>query len=531
MSIAILIVSFIVLFSVVLNRLSNKIGIPMLLAFIVLGMVFGTDGLFKIEFENYLIVEQICTVALIFIMFYGGFGTKWSQAKPISIDAALLSTLGVVLTAGITGMFCYFVLDIEFLESLLIGSVISSTDAASVFSILRSKKLGLKYNTSSMLEVESGSNDPSSYMLTLIVLSVMKGNVSAGNVAYMIFAQFFFGIVIGVLVAVAASALLRRLHFADDGFEMVFVIGIALLSYALPTFVGGNGYLSVYLVGIIMGNGKIHDKYSLVHFFDGITGLMQLLIFFLLGLLATPSKIPSVFVPAMLIAIFITFIARPLAVFAILAPSHCKLAQKLLVSFAGLRGAASIVFAIMATVDGVVLEYDIYHIVFCIVLFSILFQGTLIPIVAKKLAMIDADFDVLITFNDYNDKKNLQFLKLIITCEHPWIGKRIKELELPPDTLIIMVMRNNHSIIPNGETQMLEGDVAILSGVAFVEDIAISLKIQKITEGSKWKDKTISAFYIEHEELVIMIQRNDQIIIPSGNTMIEENDILVLNAS
>lgn len=164
-------------------------------------------------------------------------------------------------------------------------------------------------------------------------------------------------------------------------------------------------------------------------------------------------------------------------------------------------------------------------------LFSILFQGTLIPIVAKKLAMIDADFDVLITFNDYNDKKNLQFLKLIITCEHPWIGKRIKELELPPDTLIIMVMRNNHSMIPNGETQMLEGDVAILSGVAFVEDIAISLKIQKITEGSKWKDKTISAFYIEHEELVIMIQRNDQIIIPSGNTMIEENDILVLNAS
>lgn len=531
MPIIILIAALVVLLCVLFNKLSNKIGVPMLLAFILLGMVFGTDGVFKIEFENYRVSEQICTVALIFIMFYGGFGTKWSEAKPIAKKAALLSTFGVVLTAGITGLFCYTVLRIGILESLLIGSVISSTDAASVFSILRSKKLGLKYNTASMLEVESGSNDPCSYMLTVVILSVMRGNASAGSVVYMVFAQFVYGIVIGVVIAVAALFLLRRFQFDTAGFDMVFVIGIALLSYALPTLAGGNGYLSAYIVGIVIGNGKIPKKQALVHFFDGLTGLMQLLIFFLLGLLATPSDIIPVLLPAILIALFLTFIARPLSVFAILSPAHCNIPQQLLVSFAGLRGAASIVFAIMATVDDAYMEYDIFHIVFCIVLFSILLQGSFIPIVAKKLDMIDADLDVLKTFNDYNDKANLQFIKLLISSDHPWQGKMIKDLQLPPDTLIIMVLRDQASIMPNGDTMILEGDIAVLGGAAFAHDVSVSLKEQRISARSKWKNKTVSDFSPEPGELVIMIKRGEHIIVPRGNTVIEENDVLVLNAS
>lgn len=531
MSATILIVAFIVLLCVLFNKLSSKIGVPMLLAFILLGMVFGTDGLFKIEFENYIFAEQVCSVALIFIMFYGGFGTKWSEAKPISKKAALLSTFGVVLTAGVTGLFCCIVLRIDILESLLIGSVISSTDAASVFSILRSKNLGLKYNTASMLEVESGSNDPCSYMLTIVILSIMSGNASAGSVIYMVFAQFTYGIVIGAIIAAGALFLLRRFQFGAAGFEMIFVIGIALLSYALPTLVGGNGYLSVYIVGIVIGNGKILEKQSLVHFFDGLTGLMQMLIFFLLGLLATPSNMLPILIPAILIAVFLTFIARPLSVFAILSPAHCKMPQQLLVSFAGLRGAASIVFAIIATVDEAYMQHDVFHIVFCIVLFSILFQGSLIPVVAKKLDMIDADLDVLKTFNDYNDTANLQFIKLVISDVHPWQGKLVKELPLPPDTLIIMVMRDKIPIIPNGETVILQGDIAILSGAAFMGDIAISLKEQKVSENSKWKNKTVFDFSPEPGELVIMIKRGEHIIIPRGNTIIEENDILVLNAS
>ncbi|MEG2000267.1 MAG: potassium/proton antiporter [Evtepia sp.] len=528
---AILIVALIMLLCVLFNKLSNKIGIPMLLAFILLGMIFGTDGIFKIKFENYVFAEQICTLALIFIMFYGGFGTKWSEAKPIAGKAALLSTFGVLFTAALVGIFCYFVLQFDFWESFLIGSVISSTDAASVFSVLRSKKLGLKYHTASMLEVESGSNDTCSYMLTVIVLSLMEGHVGVRQVAYMLFAQFVYGIVIGVGIAVGALFILRKFHFGSEGFDMAFVTGIALLSYALPTLVGGNGYLSVYIVGIVIGNGKIREKQSLVHFFDGVTGLMQMLIFFLLGLLASPSHMPDILIPALMIAAFLTFVARPIAVCAILSPAGCKRTQKLLVSFSGLRGAASIVFAIMATVEQSHLKHDVFHIIFCIVLFSILFQGTLIPSVARKLDMIDADADVLKTFNDYANEVDLQFIKLVITEVHPWRDKAVLDLNLPPDTLLVMVLRGKIPIVPSGKTVIMQGDIVILSGFTFVDDSAICLTEQKIPKNSKWKNKTISEFSPEPGELIIMMKRGDHIIIPRGNTVIEENDILVLNAT
>lgn len=529
MEITIAVAGIIILLCVLFNRLSSKLGVPMLLAFILLGMVFGTDGLFKIDFDNYVFAEQICSVALIFIMFYGGFGTKWSEAKPVAGKAVLLSTMGVLLTAGLIGFFCYWVLHIGFFESLLIGSVISSTDAASVFSILRSKKLGLKYNTSSMLEVESGSNDPCSYMLTVIVLSVMGGNTGPGNVAYLVFAQFFYGILIGGLIAWGTLFLLRRVRFGTSGFEMAFVIGIALLSYALPTLIGGNGYLSAYIVGIVIGNGEIYNKKALVHFFDGVTGLMQMLIFFLLGLLATPSSMAPILLPSLLIALFLTFIARPLSVFAILSPLRCNARQQLLVSFAGLRGAASIVFAIMVTVDEAYLLLDVFHIAFCIVLFSILFQGTFLPLVAKRLNMIDVNADVMKTFNDYNDEVDLQFLKLAIAETHPWNHKMVKELPLPPDTLIVLVLRDGISVIPHGSTTILQGDVAILSGLSFAGDTAIRLKERIVSGDSQWINKTISDFSPHTGELVIMIKRGEHIIIPRGTTKIKENDIVVTN--
>lgn len=529
MAITITVAAVVILLCVLFNKLSNKLGVPMLLAFILLGMVFGTDGLFKIDFEDYVFAEQICSVALIFIMFYGGFGTKWSEAKPIARKAGLLSTLGVLLTAGFTGLFCHWVLRIGLLESLLIGSVISSTDAASVFSILRSKKLGLKYNTSSMLEVESGSNDPCSYMLTIIILSIMGGTTNAGSVAYLVFAQFFFGIVIGALIAWGTLFLLRKVQFGTAGFEMAFVIGIALLSYALPTLIGGNGYLSVYIVGIVIGNGKIRDKQALVHFFDGLTGLMQMLIFFLLGLLATPSSMGPILLPSLLIALFVTVIARPLSVFAILSPLRCKVRQQLLVSFAGLRGAASVVFAIMVTVDDAYLHHDVFHIAFCIVLFSILIQGTLLPPVAKKLGMIDTDTDVMKTFNDYNEQTDLQFLKLAITATHPWIHKTVKEVLIPPDTLIVLILREGVSFVPHGKTELLQGDIAILSGLSFVGDSAVRLKERTIDVGSPWENKFISDFSPNPGELVIMIRRGEHIIIPKGTTKIKGNDIVVTN--
>lgn len=529
MSVVLLMAAIVIIICVIFNRISTKIGVPVLIAFIGLGMLFGSDGILKIPFENYDFAEKICSVALIFIMFYGGFGTRWSEAKPVAAKSVVMSTVGVAATAGLTGVFCYFVLKFPFWESMLTGAVISSTDAASVFSILRSKKLGLKENTASLLEMESGSNDPCSYMLTAIILSVMGGNASGGAVAYLIFAQFAYGLIFGFAIAMGAKYVLRHFKFTTEGFDAAFVLAVAVLAYALPSVVDGNGYLSTYIVGIILGNSDIKNKKSMVHFFDGLTGLMQMLIFFLLGLLSFPSALPKVFPVALAISVFMMIAARPAVTFAILTPMKCSVRQSLLVSWSGLRGAASVVFAIMATVTAKNLENDIFHIVFCIVLISILLQGTLIPYMAKVFGMVDNNANVLKTFNDYVEELDIQFIKLTVQGEHPWKDKRIRELSIPWDLLFVLIIRGDKSIIPNGKTKIKDGDIVVVSAPEYHGTGEIQFTEYKIPSGSKWIGKKISDFAKVSSNLVILIKRGQEVVIPRGPTDIEENDVLVLH--
>ena len=531
MALTLLVTSVVIISCIAFNKLSSRWGIPTLLIFILLGMFFGSDGFVKIPFENYSFAEQICSVSLIFIMFYGGFGTRLKDAICIAPQSILLSTLGVLLTALLTGLFCHVVLAMPVLESFLIGAVISSTDAASVFSILRSKRLNLKLHTASMLEVESGSNDPFSYMLTLIALSLMLEPIHTGSILYMLFAQVVYGILIGILVACIALWILNHFQFVTAGFDAAFVLATALLAYALPSLVGGNGYLSVYLVGLILGNRPLPNKRALVHFFDGITGLMQMLIFFLLGLLAFPSLLPSVLLPALAIALFLTFIARPLAVGLILTPFKAPLMQQLLVSWSGLRGASSIVFAILATISPAYTQYDLFHIVFCIVMLSITFQGTLLPFVAKKLHMIDPHADVLKTFTDYTEEVQVQFIELILTADHPWANQSIHQLILPPHTLLVMLMRQGQTIIPNGNTVLLPDDIVILSAPPFESSVSLELTEFHIQPNSKWTSKTIAEFSPTPDHLVIMIKRGEKIVIPNGTTIIEAHDTLVMSSN
>ena len=525
----ILLVAAVILLCLSLNKMSNKLGIPMLLAHILLGMMFGTDGILKIPFDNFTIAEQICTVSLIFIMFYGGFGTNWKQAKPVAGKAVLLSTVGVILTAVTTGAFCHFILKMDFWESMLIGSVISSTDAASVFSILRSRRLNLKNNTASMLEVESGSNDPCSYMLTVIILTIMSGELSGSSLVVMIFSQIIFGILVGVVVALAAAFILKKVNFATDGFDTIFVFSMALVSYAGASMINGNGYLAAYIAGIILGNTPLHHKKSLVHFFDGITGLMQMLIFFLLGLLAYPSQLPKILPIALAIAVFLTFVARPVSVFAILMPFRCPVKQQLLVSWAGLRGAASIVFAIMATVSPAYTKNDLFHIVIFIVLFSISIQGTLLGLVAKKLDMIDENGNVMKTFSDYSDEMPVEFVKISIKAGHPWENRRIKDLTSLPDLLLVLILRGEERIIPNGNTVVLAGDKIVLSALSPEENLGICLTEIPIEKDSKWIGKPLSRIKLGEEKLVLVLKRNEKVVIPNGNTVIRENDVLVIS--
>lgn len=542
-----LLVSVVIILCIILNKLSSKAGMPMLLAFIVLGMIFGSDGLVKIKFDDYKTAESICSIALIFIIFYGGFGTKWNVAKPVATKAILLSTLGVVLTAVFTGLFCYFVLRFSLLESFLIGAVTSSTDAASVFAILRSKKLNLKYNTASLLEVESGSNDPLSYMLTIIVLSLMQGNASTGKMIYMLFAQIVYGFAFGVGIAYGALYILRKFNFSYAGFDFLFVLAVATLSYAIPTMIGGNGYLSAYVAGLFLGNKTFPQKKNLVHFFDGITGLMQMLIFFLLGLLSLPSKMIHLVLPSLAIALFITFVSRPLTIFTILSPMKCKINQQLLISWTGLRGAASIVFAIMAVTNNAYSsDGNLFHIVFCIVLFSIALQGSLIPFMAKKLKMIDDSSNVLKTFNDYPDEVPVQFIKLNVNPGHAWIDKAVREVVLPPETILVLILRDGKRIVPRGNTEIKALDEIVLCAQVFASESVdtISLGVKKsadesnsnielvellLEENHSWIGKKLSEIAQELQKtLIILIKRDGKILIPDGRTVLKVNDILVL---
>lgn len=524
-----LITSVVIIACILTNKITSRVGMPALLAFIVLGMFFGSDGLLKIPFENFAFAEQICSVALIFIMFYGGFGTKWKTARPVAVPAILLSSVGVLMTAGLTGLFGYLVLGMNLLESLLLGAVLGSTDAASVFSILRSKNLNLKYNTASLLELESGSNDPGAYMMTVILLSLLQGRQAGGSVVYMVFAQVFFGAFFGVVIAFAAVWFMKHVHFVTEGFDAAFVIAVALLSYAAPQVLGGNGYLSVYIVGIILGNQTIHNKRSLVNFFDGITSLLQMLIFFLLGLLAFPSRMPAVFLPAAAIALFLTFIGRPLVTWVILTPFQAKMPQQVIVSWAGLRGAASIVFAVMVTVSGVSLEHDLFHMVFCVVLFSIGVQGSLLPWLSKKLEMIDMEGTVMKTFNDYNEEKEIQFIQLEMKEGHPWIGKEVKGVELPPDTLLVMLLRGHETLIPKGNTQIEQDDIVVLSANAYEDESTICLMEIAVDTTHEWCDHKVSELELPADTLIIMIRRDGQAIIPGGMTEILDGDVLVVN--
>ena len=523
-----LIAALIILLCLVCNRFSDRFGVPSLLLFIGLGLLFGADGPIRIHFDNYVLSESICSAALIFIMFYGGFGTRWKTAKPAAGKAILLSTAGVLLTAAFTGLFCRFALGFDWLESLLVGAVLSSTDAASVFSILRSKRLALREHTAPLLEIESGSNDPCAYMLTIIILTLMSGTADPLSFLKMVVLQFLVGILCGAAIAAAARFALTRLRDAMNGLETVFLVAVVLLSYAVPTALGGNGYLSAYLVGILLGNSRLRQKTALVHFFDGITSLMQISVFFLLGLLAFPSMMAGILRPALLIALFLTFIARPAAVALLLRPFGCSGRQIALVSWAGLRGAASIVFAIMATVSPAYLKNDLFHIVFCVVLLSIAVQGSLLPAVARRLHMIDPSADVLRTFNDYQEEQSIQFIRLQISENHPWLGLRLRELTLPPEMLVVSIQRGRKLFIPDGSAKLHLGDKLVITAPAFRDNQKIDLRELILPPDHEWCGRALRDIDLPRGTLIVLSKREGAAVIPRGDTVLQASDTVVL---
>ncbi len=524
---ALIFIGVVVLVSVLLSEVADKSGIPMLFIFIVFGMAIGSSDLMS-NFDNFELANTVCSIALIFIMFYGGFGTSWRAAKPVAGKALILASFGVFLTAAITGLFVHYVLGFPLIESLLLGSVIGSTDAASVFSILRRRKLSLKENTDSLLEMESGSNDPFSYILTIVCLALIRGGIKPGEALLMLFLQVAVGVAVGGLISYALVFLLRRNIFFKGGGNEVFTIAIALLGYALAELLSGNGYLSVYIIGIVLGNQEFQSKRDLVAFFDGINMMAQILIFFVLGLLSDLHSIIEVFPAALLVMLFMTLVSRPVSIFGLMLPMRSSsLPQKLVVSWAGIRGAASIVFAIVA-VSTVELQYDLFHIVFTVVLLSLAIQGGLMPMVAIKTRMYDPEGDVLKTFTDYEEARNVHFVITDIYPDHPWIKQRLQDIFLPRDIRVVIVERGGKQFLPSGKTVIEEGDRLVLSALHYDDESEhITLSEQTVEVGDRFEGRLIRDLKLHAHERIILLKREDEVIIPTGNVRILRDDLVV----
>lgn len=526
MTYILILVAAVIFLCILADKFSDKFGMPALLLFMFIGMLFGSDGIVKIPFDDFQLADNVCTIALLFIMFYGGFNTKWQSAKPVAVKSTVLSTAGVAITAGITAILCKVFLHFDTTESFLVGAVLSSTDAASVFSILRKKKLNLKDGTASLLEIESGSNDPVAYMLTVIGISLIKtGSVS--NIAYLLFSQIVYGAAIGIAFALLSIWLMRKKHLILEGLETIYMIAAALLCFGLSMAVGGNQYLSVYLMGIIIGNSDIRSKNILIPFFDGVTSLAQIMLFFLLGLLAFPHQIPAIVPTSIIIAVFLTIIARPIATFLLLLPFRCSFKQCLLVSWAGLRGAASIVFTILVISSETSISCDLYHIVLMVAFFSVSIQGTLLPFISRKLNMVDENADVRKTFNDYQEESAITLMQMAIPAGHNWENKLIKDVGIPSGSLAIMIKRDQYTIVPKGDTQILANDRIILSVPVYEAAHQEQLEEIHINKGHEWCGKAIAELQLAENELITMIIRGEENLIPDGKTIICEDDIVV----
>ncbi|NLB34158.1 MAG: potassium/proton antiporter [Tissierellia bacterium] len=519
-----LMIGIILILALFAIRFSNKHGIPALLLFIVLGMAFGAIGF---EFNDFEFADNFATVALMVIMFYGGFGTNWRMAKPVAKEAIILSSLGVVATALFTGLFCHYVLKFGLFESMLIGSIVGSTDYASVSNVLRSKNLNLKYNTASLLELESGSNDPTAYTMTMVFLSVIIG--SEVSIPVLVLSQVALGIIIGFAFAYASGKLFQRLQFGADGLYAVLMAALMLITYATTSLVGGNGYLALYILGIYLGNMEFVGKRDIIFFYDGFTEIMQIGLFFILGLLSNFTDFLKAFPIALAIMLFMTIIARPLTVYSLMLPFRLKRNQLNMISLAGIRGAAAIAFAIMAVNSYNFISVDIYHIVFGICVLSSLAQGSLMPILASKWDMLDPNDTVLQTFNYYQNKAGIGFLETRIHPNSYLIGSQVKDLNLTFDFIVAKIERNGKIIVPRGHITIEENDLIVLGGEKHFDVSGQDLIEFTIPKGHQWADKYIKDLELPAERLIVIVQREDgQIVVPIGDTLVSEGDKVIL---
>lgn len=464
----ILLIGSILLFiSIIAGKTSYRFGVPTLLFFLAVGMLAGSEGFGGINFDDPKIAQFIGIVALNFILFSGGLDTNWKAVKPIAVQGLVLSSIGVMLTAAILGFFVFWLTDFTIYESLLLGSIVSSTDAAAVFSILRSKNMALRQNLRPLLEFESGSNDPTAYVLTIIFLSLVI-NQDQGVVAMIpvFFKQMILGGLLGLGFGRLGKLIINRIHLSFEGLYPVLAIAIMFFIFSATDFFGGNGFLAIYISAIYLGNQELIHKKTILKMFDGLAWLMQIILFLTLGLLVFPSKIIPVMGVGILISVFLILIARPVAVFLSLIPFKMMLRRRLYISWVGLRGAVPIVFATYPLLAGIEKAEMIFSIVFFISITSVLIQGTSLSVVAKWLNVAIPADEKEVTEKDailLNIPKSYKE-EFTIPIDSVFANKKIIDLDFPSTSTIALIERENTFINPDGLTKIKANDkLTILS--------------------------------------------------------------------
>lgn len=465
-----LIASVILFFSIFAGKAGYRFGLPALLLFLGVGMLFGSDGL-GIQFSNPHIAQFIGMLALSIILFSGGMDTKFSEVKPIAPQGVVLATLGVLATTFITGGFIYWItsflssyVTLTFPESLLLAAVMSSTDSASVFSILRSKGVYLKQRLRPTLELESGSNDPMAYMLTLLLIAyIQMGGMDLQEAIFSLLIQLSVGTIAGYIFGKIAVYIINRINIDNESLYPILLLATAFFTFSATTLCSGNGYLAVYIAGLVVGNAKIVHKKSIGTFFDGFAWLWQIVMFLTLGLLVNPHELLPVAGLGLAVGIFMIVLARPLSVFLCLVPfKNFTTKAKLYISWVGLRGAVPIIFATYPMIAGIEHAGLIFNVVFFITILSLLIQGTTVTLAAKWLNLVDEpekkdEFGIELPEEIKSAMSEIDITPAVLAH-----GNKLMELTLPDHTLAVMVKRDGHYFIPKGNTELKENDKLLM---------------------------------------------------------------------
>jgi len=458
--------SLLLLISVLASKASAKLGIPALLLFLILGMLAGSDGPGGIYFDDAHIAQSLGVVALVLILFSGGLDTEWSSVKPILWQGLGLSTVGVLITSVLVGLFAKTVLGFSLEEGILLGAIVSATDAAAVFSVLRARSIGLKGHVRPLLEFESGSNDPMAVFLTTGLVGIMTTpGTSWVSLVPMFVKQMAIGAAFGFVIGKTIVALMNRLRLEFEGLYPVLTVSLVLLTFGATSELGGNGFLAVYIAGLLMGKNEFIHKRSVMRFHDGLAWLMQISMFLALGLLVFPSHLLPIIGLGLLASVFVMVVARPLSVLITLGLSGMPLNEKLMVSWVGLRGAVPIVLATFPLLAGLPKSEIIFDLVFFIVLTSILLQGTSLPLFARWLK-VESPVQQKVNPLELDQLEGLdsELVDVDVPAGSKVIGKQIVQSGFPKGALIVLIGRGKEFIVPNGGTVIEGGDRLLILG-------------------------------------------------------------------